>query len=151
MFNKSDKLAKLHQHLVGSFKGTDGPEVRMLPEGQMVIRKSMIPNPALEQSGKVETFIPDTDGYQIYVAYRSQNAYAATAATSQRMVGPKTQPATWDEKSMKLQVDRDLLTKDWLILNGDGWVISVSVQCGSEHMLDEINWILAQIAATLLE
>lgn len=150
MFHRANKLEKLHQQLVKSFKGKDGTEVRLLPEGQMMIRKNTIPNPALEQGGKVETFVPDTAGYQIYVAYRSPSAYATAAETSQRMLGSTAQPETWDANSMKLQVDRELLVRDWLILNREERVVSVSVKCGSERVRDEVNSILAQIAVILL-
>jgi hypothetical protein len=151
MFHKANKLEKLQQQLARSFKGKDGPEVRLLPEGQMVIRKNMIPNPARERGGKAETFIPGVEGYQVYVAYRSQSAYTTAATTSQRMLGPTAQPVAWNANSMKLHVDRESLGGDWLILNREGRVMSVRVECGSERVLDEVNSILAQIAAILLE
>lgn len=87
MFYKQSRIEKLHKQLIKSFKRKPGREARLLPDGQLLIRKGMISNPSLKFDGKWETFIPGPDGYEIYVAYQSQSTDAATVSTSQR--GPR--------------------------------------------------------------
>jgi hypothetical protein len=149
MLRKRNKLKRLERKIARSFKRSERPEVALLPEGQMLISKNMIPNPAFEQGGKQESYVPASEGYEIYVACRSQEAYEAVATTGQR-IGLHSQPTPWKSDLMQLQVDRESLFQDWRILNRDKQVVSVSVHAGSERVLQEVNQILNAIAHVLL-
>ena len=144
------RLTNLQRRLVKLFKGNRVPDIRLLPDNQMLIDKNMIPNPALQQGGKSESHVPGEEGYQIYVAYRSPAESEAAMLTSQRMYGPSVQPIVWDAKSMVLHAGKTSLKLEWRLLNAEGQVVTIYVDCGSSRVVDEVNAILAEVQAVLL-
>jgi hypothetical protein len=149
MTEATNKLTRLQQRLVERF-GTDvGLEVRLLPDHQMLISKNLVPNPALGQRGKTESFVPSLEGYEVYVSDRSMEDYWAKVSTSQRITGPSETPITWDV-AMPLEVSPTLLNPEWRLMSPAGRVVTINVKSGSERVVDEVNPILAEIAATLL-
>ncbi len=150
MSETASRLIRLHQRLAELFKAPQGPNVRLLPDNQMLIDKNIVPNPAFGRGSKMESSVPSRAGYRIYVAYRSPDEYAAAMATSQRISGPAEQPIVWDAKSTALRVDKASLKPEWRLLNAEGQVVTVNVHCGSTQVVSEVNVILTEIETTLL-
>jgi hypothetical protein len=150
MFRKTNKLEQLQRQIGKLFKKNTSPEVRLLPDGQLLIFKNLSPNVALAQGKKTETRVPGAEGYEIYVAYRVQSAHSAATGTAQRVFDPAAQPLLWDASLMQLQIDPAALGADWELLNREGYVVTVRVQSGSASMRGEVNQILNEIAASLL-
>lgn len=143
------ELEELRRRLAISAREQASLEIRLLPDAQMVIFKNMIPTPAAEGKGKQETLSPGASGYRIYVAYRTRDEYAAAVAGSQRMLGPAAQPVAW-RRGMALGVSPAALDQEWRLLNSEGRVVTVSVTCGSERVVGEVNAILAEVEQVLL-
>jgi hypothetical protein len=143
------RFASLQRRLVKLFKRNRAPNIRLLPDHQMLIDKNIIPNPAFGRGGKSESYVPDVDGYQIYVAYRSPDEYAAATSTSQRMLGPSARPVAWDAGSMSLRVHQTSLKPEWHLLNAEGQIVTVKIDCGSSRVVEEVNAILVEAQVAL--
>ena len=144
-----NRLTRLHGRLAQAFRAEGEPEVRLLEDTQMLISKDLTPNSARER-GKAASFVPGPDGYQVYVSCRSEADYWATVSTSQRITGPSEVPAYWHATAIQLEVSASSLDREWRLLNDEGRVVTVHATCGSGRVVDEVNLILAEIAAALL-
>jgi hypothetical protein len=143
----ADRLTQLSQRLR---EITAGADVRVLSGDQVLVSWNLVPNPAMERGGKAATYSPGNDGYEVHVACRSATEHAEQAALSQRMTGPSTRPVEWDSRTMRLRVAADGMSRDWLLRNESGEIVTVHVAAGSIQVLDEVNSVLAEVEGVLL-
>jgi len=144
-----ERMALLHRRLQGSPAGTSGADVRLISGDQVLVSRNMVRNPALERGGKTSTYVPGPGGYQVYVACRPGEAHDAMAAVSQRMTGPGG-PVAWDGRTMRLRLGPADTSRDWLLGNSRGEVVTVHASVGSPSVLGEVNAILCDVEAVLL-
>ena len=102
-----------------------GADIRLISGDQVLTSRNMVRDPALDRDGKTSTYIPGADGYQVYVACRPAEAHDALAAVSQRMTGPSGGPVAWDGRSMRLRLDPAGASRDWLLRNSRGEIVTV--------------------------
>jgi hypothetical protein len=148
MTERAHHLAELSRRLTGSVRA--GAQVRLLPDNQLLLTKDMVRHRTLARRAKAASHVPAGTGYRVYVACRSPEEHAAASATSQRVVGPFDQPVEWVASTMRLRVTEPLLDRDWRLVNRRGHVVTVHVECGSKHVVGEVNAALAEIEAVLL-
>jgi len=144
------RLTTLVGRLQRSLGGRQGIDIRLLPETQMQISRNLIPNPDFGTGGKTYSNIPDKDGYRIYVACHTQVEYAAVTGTSQRLLGQEIDPVAWNTKTNNLQMEPGSASSRWAFLNSEEQVISVTAQCGSSQVVNDVNAILAEIARVMM-
>ena len=150
MPDAENTMTRLHRRLVADFGTDDEMDIRLLPDSQMLISKHLAPNPSRERGGKAESLAPSANGYQVYVSERSIEDYTASGATSQRGLGPAARPVYWDATTMELAVSGTDPSPEWRLVNPAGRVVTINVKSGSANVVDEVNSILAEVAAALL-
>jgi hypothetical protein len=139
-------LEKISEQLQAIFNEKDRPDVEVLSRNQLMIRKNMVLHPMVGSGQKVQGHIPGKEGYQIHIVCNEQAG--SKDRPPQREVFP-SQPEIWDPTSMTLQMDRKFLSSSWKLVNKDGEVISVAVDCGSSAVFEEVDRILEILADTL--
>jgi hypothetical protein len=144
MTSEPDRFRELRDRLLRQFAGA-APEVHLLAEGQAVVRKNMVPNPAAGQGLKAAAEVPGPDGYEVYAARRRDDPAAMPA---QRAAPPPA--AIADPAAVMLRLEEGVLRGDWNLRTPDGLTVSVSARCGSPAVRDEVNQILTTVVAVLL-
>lgn len=139
----------LYQRLRSTVAGS-GTDVQLLAEGQIVVSRNLIRNPAFERGGKSPTYVPGPDGYEVYIACRPAETHARQAAQSQLMTGPSHEPPAWDGGTMRLRLDQAATSGRWVVRNARGEVVTVSAGAGSAAVLDDVNTVLSDAEAVLL-
>lgn len=120
-------------------------ETVLLSSDQMLVSRNMMTNP--EPSGfKTPSQVPAPDGYAIYVRVRSPGA--DQGRPQQRVSSPR--PPVRSEPGTKLRLNRTTLDQSWGFLNQDDELISIAVNCGSEQVFEEVDWILGVLTTFLL-
>jgi hypothetical protein len=150
MTEDTHSLAALARRLERGFRHGRSPEIRLLPENQMLVVKGLVPSPAAGRRGKAESSAPGPGGYEIYVVCRPPEEHAALAATSQRPSGPASGPVLWDPGAMSLRLGEDARGGHWQVLTPAGGVLTVHARCGSPAVVAEVNRLLSEIEAVLL-
>jgi hypothetical protein len=145
-----EQLALLQRQLQGTPAAAAGADIRLVAGDQVLVSRNMVRNPALDRGGKTSTYVPGRDGYQVYVACRPAEAHDALAAVSQRMTGPSGGPVAWDGRTMRLRLGPADTSRDWLLGNSRGEVVTVHAAVGSPSVLGEVNAILSDVEAVLL-
>jgi hypothetical protein len=150
MTGEPHSLAALARRLERALRGVPASQVRLLPEGQLLVTRGLVPNPAMGRRAKAESSVPGPAGYDLYVACRSPQEQADLAATSQRMSGPTSRPAAWDPDTSRLRLEGGARSGHWQVLIPTGEVLTVDVRCGSPQVAAEVNRLLAEIEAVML-
>jgi hypothetical protein len=150
MNQTSNRLVKLHSLLEKSLAGESGVDIRLLGEDQMQIARNLEPNAGFFRRSKSNSQVPGKDGYRIYVAYWTPEHFASVTGTSQRVMGPSARPVTWQASSMKLRLEPASSGSEWTLVNSEGRIVRVTVECGSGRVVKEVNDILSKIEDELL-
>jgi hypothetical protein len=145
----SSRLAELRSRLETALRGKSGVDIRLLPENQMQISYKLTKLSDLSR-GKRESETPGKAGYKVYVACRTQEEYAAEIGVSQRVLGPAARPIAWDPGSMKLELTSGSTGSEWTLINAEGNVVRINVDCGSNEAVPDVNRILSEIQGSLL-
>lgn len=142
-----DRMDLLHRRLLKTAAVAD---VRLLSGDQVLVSRSLVRNPALKRDGKAATYVPGANGYQVHVACRPAEEQAERAALSQRMTGPSSRPVAWDRSTMRLRLEPAETSRDWLLSNDRGEIVTVHAAAGSPQVIDEVNAVLSEVEAVLL-
>lgn len=127
------------------FPSGNGPEVRVLPEGQMLIDKKMVPNPKVGKR-KAATLVPAPDGYEIYLA----SVRSASSTVPEQRARPRV-PLAGHEASLRIELESPSLNGDWEMVSASGTHFKVSARCGPRSVLSEVNRILNAVSVALQE
>jgi hypothetical protein len=144
----SSRLADLRSRLEAALSKS-GADIRLLPENQMQISRNLTKNSGLLRAKKASQ-APGKSGYRIYVACRTPDEYAAQMDVSQRVLGTSAYPIGWNPESMKLEITPGSTGSEWTLVNREGNVVRINVECGPGEVLPEVNRILSEIEGTLL-
>jgi hypothetical protein len=141
-----------------------GPEVRRLPEDQLLVARGLVDNPATHGGHKAAARVPGPGGYKVYVSRRTPAGHAERAGTGQRAgpwdappgppadgSGPPPPPPAPADAGGPPRVRPGELAMEWRGTARDGRIVQIRATCGSPEVVDEVNRILDAAAAVLLD
>lgn len=131
------------------FRTSDGIQIQILAEEQLLVRKGIVDNPLAGGEIKAEARRPGEAGFDIYVAIHHREA--PPVGPSQRMRPPETvEPEAEEPRTLHLPITPAATTAERELLTKNGDLITVRVRYGSEAPIEDINHILSAIHETLL-
>lgn len=118
-------------------------ELRILPDGQFVIRHGMAANPAAIDGAKATSEVPGKNGFQIYLAIRP-GVHGVPGAQAAAAMPPPMSSAT------PLHLEEGQGGGTWHFPTLDGGALCVlRITAGEQAPLDTINDLLQEIHRVL--
>jgi hypothetical protein len=142
MSTRGTDYQRLLDELQAIVRRTPGAELRSLADEQVIVRKSMVANPAARKGLKASAQVPGVHGYALFVDWRGADARAEPSA---RMRPPPQSPGPCPRVRLA-PAERE---GSWTIAAAGGDEVFVTVTVGAQAPRSEVDALLRAVDAAL--